>query len=149
MHKTSLMQESNNNKDIHLSKVGAKGSSPTGGSWKDGAVSKYQSLKHYQWGADCDGWNLLDEDSLSVKQELMPPGTKEVKHYHQKAQQFFFILKGVAQFEIEDSTIEVNEGEGLHIEAGKKHRIVNGGKGDLEFILCSQPSTENDRFNCE
>ena len=142
------MQDSNNNKDIHLSKVSAKGSSPTGGSWKGVAVSKYQPLKHYQWGMDCDGWNLLDKDSLSVKQELMPAGTKEVKHYHQKAQQFFYILKGKAKFEIEDSIIEINEGEGLHIEAGKKHRILNEGKEDLEFILCSQPSTKNDRINC-
>ena len=48
------------------------------------AVSKYQPLKHYKWGSDCDGWNLVDEDALSVKQELMPAGTKEqdtiIKH---------------------------------------------------------------------
>lgn len=113
------------------------------------AVSKYQPLRHYQWGDNCDGWNLVDEDHLSVKQELMPGGTKEIKHYHQAAQQFFYILKGKATFEIEDSVIEINGGEGLHIEAGKKHRIINEGKEDLEFILCSQPSTTNDRINCE
>jgi len=142
------MQDANNNKDIHISRVSAKGSSSAGGSRK-AAVSKYQPLKHYQWGSDCDGWNLVDEDSLSVKQELMPAGTKEVKHYHQKAQQFFYILKGKASFEIEDTVIEINKGEGLHIEAGTKHRIRNESKEDLEFLLCSQPSTNNDRINCE
>jgi mannose-6-phosphate isomerase-like protein (cupin superfamily) len=113
------------------------------------AVSKYKPLQHYRWGIDCDGWNLVDEDALSVKQELMPAGTKELKHYHQTAQQFFYILNGQAQFEIEDSIIEVNQGEGLHIEAGKKHCIINESSQDLEFILCSQPSTRNDRINCE
>jgi mannose-6-phosphate isomerase-like protein (cupin superfamily) len=113
------------------------------------AVSKYQPLKHYKWGNDCDGWNLVDEDSLSVKQELMPAFTQEVKHYHQTTQQFFYILKGKAIFEIEDSKVEINEGEGLYIEAGKKHRILNENNEDLEFILCSQPSTKNDRINCE
>jgi mannose-6-phosphate isomerase-like protein (cupin superfamily) len=113
------------------------------------AVSKYQPLKHYKWGSDCDGWNLVEEDSLSVKQELMPAATKEVKHYHQTAQQFFYILKGKATFEIENSIIEINQGEGLHIEGGKKHLISNKSKEDLEFILCSQPSTKNDRINCE
>ena len=113
------------------------------------AVSKYQSLRHYKWGSDCDGWNLVEEDSLSVKQELMPGGTKEVKHYHQTAQQFFYILKGKATFEIEDSTIAINQGEVLHIEAGKKHRIINEGQQDLDFFLCSQPSTKNDRINCD
>src|SRR5947208_939409 len=118
------------------SEVSVQMASPIGGSRK-GAVSRYQSLKHYQWGNDCDGWNLVDEDSLSVKQELMPAGTKEIKHFHQTAQQFFYILKGKAQFEIDNSIIEISEGEGLHIEAGKKHRISNEGKGDLEFLLCS------------
>jgi mannose-6-phosphate isomerase-like protein (cupin superfamily) len=113
------------------------------------AVSKYGPLKHSQWGSDCDGWSLVDEDGLSVKQELMPGGTKEVKHYHQTAQQFFYILKGTATFEIEDSILEINEGEGLYIEAGKKHRISNASSEDLEFILCSQPSTKKDRINCE
>ena len=113
------------------------------------AVSKYQSLKHYQWGANCDGWNLVDEEGLSVKQELMPAGTSEAQHYHQKAQQFFFILKGSATFEIEGTTIKVNEGEGLHIEAGQKHRVLNESDEELEFILSSQPSTRNDRINCE
>ena len=111
------------------------------------AVSSYRSLKHYKWGEDCDGWNLVDEASLSVKQEKMPAGTSEQKHFHQHAQQFFFILKGTARFEVEDDTIEVNSGEGLHIEAGKKHRILNATAGDLEFLLCSQPSTKNDRIN--
>lgn len=112
-------------------------------------VSKLQPLKHYKWGNNCDGWNFVDEDSLSVKQELMPPETAELKHHHKKTQQFFFILKGKAQFEIEDSILEINEGEGLHVEAGKKHRIMNNSKINLEFLLCSQPSVKNDRINAE
>jgi len=113
------------------------------------AVSKYHPLKHYKWGSDCDGWDLVDEDGLSVKQELMPGGTKEQKHYHRTAQQFFYILKGRATFEVEDSIMEIGQGEGLHIEAGKKHRISNESVEDLEFILCSQPSAKGDRINCE
>jgi len=132
-------------KESTKSKVGEQ-VLPSGGPGR-ATVSKYQPLKHYQWGNDCDGWNLVDNSSLSVKQERMPAGTSEQKHYHQHAQQFFFILKGKALFEVDDATIEVNVGEGLHIEAGKKHRIVNAGAGDLEFILCSQPSTTNDRIN--
>jgi mannose-6-phosphate isomerase-like protein (cupin superfamily) len=92
---------------------------------------------------------LVDEGSLSVKQERMPAGTKEARHYHQTAQQFFYILRGQATFEVQDSIIEIKQGEGLHIEAGKKHRISNRSNADLEFILCSQPSTKDDRINCE
>ena len=46
-------------------------------------------------------WAFVDSDELSVKQELMPKQTAESLHYHKKAQQFFFILKGIATFEVE------------------------------------------------
>ena len=112
-------------------------------------VSKHQSLKHYQWGSVCDSWNLLDNAGLSVKQEMMPAGTAEQLHYHQKTQQFFFILAGTATFEIEGKQIEVGVHEGLQVSAGEKHRIINNGKTNLEFILCSQPSISDDRINIQ
>lgn len=110
-------------------------------------VSRDQPLHHYQWGEACDGWNLVDEQGLSVKQERMPAGTSEALHYHQHAQQFFFILKGEATFEIDNDTIILQEQEGIHIKAGCKHRIINRTSSDLEFILSSQPSTTGDRIN--
>ena len=111
-------------------------------------VSKYEPLNHYKWGNNCDGWVLVDTEDLSVKQERMSPQTSEALHYHEKAQQFFFILKGIATFEMEEDFFSVKENEGFHIPAGKKHRIINNANTDLEFILSSQPSTNNDRFNC-
>ena len=110
-------------------------------------VSKQQPLKHYTWGAACDGWNLVDETTLSIKMEHMPAGTAEALHYHKQAQQFFYILKGTATFEIENTFTDVQTGEGMHIRAGEKHRIQNNTDGDLEFILCSQPATAADRIN--
>jgi mannose-6-phosphate isomerase-like protein (cupin superfamily) len=109
-------------------------------------VSKYNSLKHYQWGNACDGWNLVDENSLSVKLERMPPKTAEQKHHHQHSQQFFYILKGEAIFEIQQERIPVKSAQGIHIAAGQEHRIINESFEDLEFILTSQPSTVNDRI---
>ena len=111
-------------------------------------VSKYNPLNHYQWGNGCDGWVLVYTDVLSVKQELMPAQTSETLHYHEKAQQFFFILKGIATFEVENESYTVCAQQGFHIEPGKKHRIINNTAEDIEFILSSQPSTNKDRFNC-
>ena len=110
-------------------------------------VSTAEPLKHYPWGDGCEGWNLVEEASLSVKQERMPAGTSESLHYHVHAQQFFFMLRGEASFEIEQETIIVKEKEGIHIAAGKKHRIINHTLSAIEFILSSQPSTAGDRVN--
>ena len=110
-------------------------------------VSRHNPLKHYLWGDLCDGWNLVDRPGLSVKLERMPPHTGEQEHYHEEARQFFFILKGTALFETEQGRFMVNAQEGLEIHPGCRHRIVNEGGQDLEFILCSQPSTTDDRKN--
>lgn len=111
-------------------------------------VSKQQPLHHYKWGAACDGWNLVNEAGLSIKQESMPAGTSEVLHYHQQAQQFFYILKGTATVEIEQTFSNAHAGEGIYIRPGEKHRILNNTTEVLEFILCSQPSIASDRINC-
>lgn len=110
-------------------------------------VSKYQPLAHYQWGNSCDGWILADTPMLSVKQEMMPAQSAEAFHYHEKAQQFFYILSGIATFEVEDKQCTVRRGEGFHVLPGVIHRIANYAAEPLEFILSSQPSTHNDRYN--
>ena len=110
-------------------------------------VSKYKSLTHYTWGNACDGWVLVDTQTLSVKQEQMPAQTAEDFHYHKEAQQFFYILNGTASFEIDNNTYTVRRGEGFHVLPGEVHRIVNNTEEPLEFILSSQPSTQNDRYN--
>lgn len=112
-------------------------------------VSRNNPLKHYQWGNGCDGWNLVEENSLSIKLERMPAHAAEQKHFHEKAKQFFYILKGEAIFEIEQEYIAVKQEQGIYIDAGKQHRIINESNEDLEFLLSSQPSTINDRIDCE
>lgn len=113
------------------------------------AYSKNSCLNHYKWGGDCDGWTFVDTDTMSVKQELMPPGTSETLHYHEKATQFFFILKGTAIFTIDGVVKVLNEHQGIEILPGQKHRISNHSEADLEFTLYSHPSTKNDRIEVE
>lgn len=36
-------------------------------------ISK-KTAEHYVWGANCDGWYLLNGDSLSIIHERMPSG---------------------------------------------------------------------------
>ncbi|HVW13216.1 MAG TPA: cupin domain-containing protein [Mucilaginibacter sp.] len=109
--------------------------------------SKSDCISHYKWGDDCYGWNFIDTDELSVKQELMPPDTAEQLHYHEKATQIFFILKGRAVFTIDGVESELKAEQGIEIKPGQQHFISNKEQSDLEFILYSYPSTKNDRIN--
>lgn len=112
-------------------------------------LSKNNCLNHYKWGDNCDGWNFVSKAEAAVKQELMPAQTAEKLHFHTFAEQFFYILKGQATFLIEDETVTVDANNGLQIKAGENHKIMNNGVDDLEFILFSYPSTENDRTDYE
>jgi mannose-6-phosphate isomerase-like protein (cupin superfamily) len=112
-------------------------------------ISKENPLSHYKWGNNCDGWNFVNKAELSIKQECMPSKTAEVLHFHEYAEQFFYVLKGCATFLIENETVTVTAEKGLTIMAGNKHKIMNNGDHDLEFILISYPSTSNDRKDCE
>lgn len=103
--------------------------------------------KYYRWGDVCDGWHLVESDSLSVIQEKMPSGTSENLHYHHDAQQFFFILRGTATFEIEHEVFEVQAGQGFHVLPKKKHRISNNTDNDLDFLVISEPKSRGDRID--
>jgi mannose-6-phosphate isomerase-like protein (cupin superfamily) len=101
---------------------------------------------HYVWGAGCDGWHLLKDESLSVIRERMLPGTAEVRHHHLNAQQFFFVLSGETVMEVEGEEIKVHAGEGLHIAPGTSHQIRNPSGQPAEFLVISQPPSHGDRI---
>ena len=110
-------------------------------------ITSTENAEHYVWGGQCDGWHLLCSDSLSVIQERMPPGAYEQLHYHERAQQLFYILSGIATFEIEGGTKTVIKGQSLHIPGNTKHRILNNANEDLHFLVISEPKSHGDRVN--
>jgi len=107
-------------------------------------ISK-ENGEHYQWGDNCDGWHLLQERSLSIIHERMPPGTEEVRHYHQEAGQFFFNLIGTTTIEMDGNRFELKPFEGLEIPKQTPHQVFNRSDSDIEFLVISQPPTKGDR----
>ncbi len=105
------------------------------------------NAEHYAWGTGCDGWHLLKHSDLSVIQERVPPGHGEVKHFHSKARQYFFVLKGRASLEFDGSTVSFGPGEGMHVPPGVSHRFANVGSEPVDFLVISSPTTLGDRTN--
>ena len=101
---------------------------------------------HYKWGEDCDGWHLVETDRLSVIQERVPSGAGEVRHYHERAEQFFFVLSGTATIEAEGKTQTLSAQTGLHVPAGTVHEVRNEHKEDLWFLVVSTPPSHGDRI---
>jgi mannose-6-phosphate isomerase-like protein (cupin superfamily) len=79
------------------------------------SVVSRENAEHYRWGTDCDAWYMVNDEQLSVIEEVMPAGAAEIRHHHEKAQQFFYILSGEVLMEVEGQTTLVAAGTGIRI----------------------------------
>ncbi|WP_141432925.1 cupin domain-containing protein [Bacillus sp. 03113] len=111
-------------------------------------ISKHNA-EHYIWGEICDGWHLVKNKDLSVIHERMPAHTSEVRHFHQKARQFFFVLSGNATLEMDGERITLNSNEGLEVPPLIPHQMLNESNEDIEFLVISQPISHGDRILAE
>ena len=100
---------------------------------------------HYEWGDGCDGWHLVRSERLSVIQERIPPNAAEKRHYHESAEQFFYVLSGVATMELDGEMFAIHPRQGIHVRAGVPHRISNRHRSDLVFAVTSTPPSHGDR----
>lgn len=107
-------------------------------------ISK-DTAPHYLWGGNCDGWHLVRNEALSVIQERVPPGGAEVRHFHEHARQFFFVLRGSATLEVGGTVHVLTTQQGVEIEPGVAHRLSNDSIEELEFLVVSQPPSHGDR----
>jgi mannose-6-phosphate isomerase-like protein (cupin superfamily) len=109
-----------------------------------GPVSR-ENAEHYRWGTNCDAWFMVKDKHLTVIEEFMPPGAAEIRHYHEKAQQFFYILTGEVMMEVEGQTMLIHAGSGIHVLPGRRHQIRNPSSSAARFLVISQPPSRGDR----
>jgi len=102
--------------------------------------------EHYRWGNDCDGWHLVKDADLSVIEEFLPSGASEVRHFHEKAQQFFYILSGDVRMDVEGRTVLLSAGNGIRVLPGHRHQISNPSSRAARFLVISQPASHGDRI---
>ena len=109
-------------------------------------ITSASNATHYTWGQDCDGWHLVRAAGLSVIEERMPPGTREQRHFHQQARQFFYVLDGELAMELNGEMLTLRSGEGVEIAPGEAHQAQNLSEGEVRFLVVSQPPSHGDRI---
>jgi mannose-6-phosphate isomerase-like protein (cupin superfamily) len=110
-------------------------------------IVRRENAEHYRWGNDCDAWHLVRDEHLSVIEEMMPTGAAEVRHHHERAQQFFYVLSGELLLEIEGELTLVHAGSGIRILPGTRHLVRNPSSTAARFLVISQPPSRGDRIN--
>jgi mannose-6-phosphate isomerase-like protein (cupin superfamily) len=111
------------------------------------SIVSTENSEHYQWGQSSDGWHLLKSDDLSIIEELVPAGEQEQRHYHESAQQFFYVLSGHATMEVSGEEQVLSPGQGCHVPAKVPHQLSNRGTEALRFLVVSQPKSHGDRVH--
>jgi mannose-6-phosphate isomerase-like protein (cupin superfamily) len=86
--------------------------------------------------------SILDRTNAPVeKQSLaeasMTPGQSTDRHYHKLCEEFYFLLEGTAQMEIDGETCVVGPGDAILIPVGARHQITAQTK--LRFLCCCAP----------
>lgn len=112
------------------------------------AIHKKTSLndaEQYHWGQKGVGWFLSKSEEMTIVEEKIAPGIKEIKHYHERAWQFFYILSGSGTINIDGSNIELNKNDSIEVPPLAVHQLYNDSNTDLQFLIISKPNSYNDR----
>jgi len=107
------------------------------------------NAEHYTWGEGCDGWHLVRGAGLSVIEERMPAGTREQRHGHTRARQFFYVIEGELTMEVEGRNHSVGARQGIEIAPGERHTAINASSAEVRFLVISSPPAQGDRVVSE
>jgi mannose-6-phosphate isomerase-like protein (cupin superfamily) len=107
-------------------------------------ISK-ETAEHYLWGQGCDGWHFVRSAGLSVIEERLPSGATELRHLHENAQQFFYVISGELTLEVAGDLFILHPGEGMRIEPKVPHQALNNSSNDTHFLVISQPPSHGNR----
>jgi quercetin dioxygenase-like cupin family protein len=104
-----------------------------------------QTVVPRPWGDRCLSWDLVDRDDLLVVEEEMPAGTSEAPHRHRVARQFFFVLDGQIEIDVDGTVHRLDAFQGLEIAPGVSHVVRNASSGTARFLAVAAPTTKGDR----
>ena len=86
--------------------------------------------------------SILDRTNAPVEKQSLaearvPAGGATQRHYHGLAEEFYFILEGAGEMEIDGATRIVGPGDAVLIPAGAWHSIA--AREALRFLCCCAP----------
>ena len=86
--------------------------------------------------------SILDRTNAPVRNQSLaeasvPSDASTQRHYHRLAEEFYFILEGSGEMEIDGETRGVGPGDAVLIPAGAWHTIT--AREALRFLCCCAP----------
>ncbi|MBE2180583.1 MAG: cupin domain-containing protein [Chthoniobacterales bacterium] len=76
-------------------------------------------------------------ENQSLAEARLPAGCATDRHHHKISEEFYFLLEGDAQMEVDGSTRGIRAGDAVLIPPGAWHQIT--AVTDLRFLCCCAP----------
>ena len=80
----------------------------------------------------------------SLAEATLRVGQSTRTHYHPKAEEIYYILRGEGRMKIGEEERRVGPGDAIAIPAGTLHQIRHQGQEELVFLCCCAPGYEPD-----
>ena len=96
--------------------------------------------------------SLLDRttapvDHQSLAEATLEPGTATTRHYHRAAEEFYFLLEGSGEMEIDGERARVGAGDSILIPTGAWHKLTADADCGIRMLCCcSPPYAHEDTF---
>lgn len=71
---------------------------------------------------------------------VIPAGKQSSAHYHKISEETYYVLHGAARMTVDGNDFRLLPGQACLIKPLEKHKIVNDGEDDLEFLTVSAPA---------
>ena len=76
----------------------------------------------------------------SLAEATLEGGQATARHYHAASEEFYYVLEGRGEMEIDGELAAVVPGDAILIPPGARHRIRCEGDGPLRFLCCCAPA---------
>ena len=80
----------------------------------------------------------------SLAEARVAVGGATAPHYHPRAEEIYYILRGAGSLRIHEETRDVGVGDAIAIPPGAVHTIRNTGDEPLIFLCCCAPGYEHE-----
>lgn len=86
----------------------------------------------------------------SLAEATLAPGHSTTLHFHPRAEEIYYILRGSGTLLLDGLARAVGAGDAIAIPNGARHQICNEGAVDLVFLCCcAPPYAHSDTVLCE
>src|SRR5215510_13806833 len=85
---------------------------------------------------------LLRAANQSLAEATLSPGQQTERHYHAASEEFYYVVAGQGEMEIDGERASVGPGDAILIPPGAWHQIT-AADSELRFLCCCAPAYQH------